>query len=667
MLRDSTIEAVRFAGHPAVDARGGLPPATGTSDTIVRGVAISVLLLSLIGAGVAARFVSHRMAEDDLVLSVEGAQGMPPSVALTTAALGTFRGLAVDFLWMRADALQAEGQFFEAQTLSQWITTLQPRFPKVWVFQAWNLAYNITAAADLPAERWGWVNRGIELLRNRGIPLNPRSPQLYDQLAWILHNKVGSKLDRGHWLYKARVCRDMQEVLGDMTAGRSTDEVIERFIPIAEAPDTLAELLARHPEVGKVVDLVERHGEAIDEIFLRQIGRVVMVSNSVDRKILLDDVAPQGVNGPLMQAIKSDPGIAKTVFETVLPFLQKQVLADRFRMDATRMLDMMYHYGPLDWRHYDAQSIYWAEEGFAASRTLKRRDAVNELLILRSRLHMLMELVRTGRIEYDVVGDRVDLLPDPRFIQWYEAALEDAFALIDSAQGVLAADFEKAERKDLLYGYRYFLSNATSLAYLYGDEETANVCFRKLVALETEAGRGDQPMYRDTLENFVSIRLGTALKVDVSNTRQFVDAMLQRAMLDGLAKGRLDTFGKFVMIGYRAYEKQYGGKQGDEKHNLEQNKIDPYPTLIANSFEAVMRQASTPLLVRARIWSWAPDHIKSRVWKSLRDSLAEQAAQAGFEVERAFPQPEGTIGIDTSSGEEVREAVDGKNSRQKAS
>ena len=53
--------------------------------------------------------------------------------------MGAFRGLVVDVLWMRADSLQQEGRYFDAKQLAEWISMLQPRFAKVWDFQAWTV------------------------------------------------------------------------------------------------------------------------------------------------------------------------------------------------------------------------------------------------------------------------------------------------------------------------------------------------------------------------------------------------------------------------------------------------------------------------------------------------------------------------------------------------
>ena len=80
------------------------------------------------------------ITEDEDILKLEDA---PISLAFTTVAMGAFRGLVVDILWMRAEKLKEEGQFFDARQIAEWITALQPRFASVRDFHSWNMAYNI--------------------------------------------------------------------------------------------------------------------------------------------------------------------------------------------------------------------------------------------------------------------------------------------------------------------------------------------------------------------------------------------------------------------------------------------------------------------------------------------------------------------------------------------
>ena len=599
--------------------------------------AATLLVVAVAAAGWLASGITRQRRELDLVIPAARAEGMPPHVAVVTAALGTFRGLAVDALWARADHLQAEGEYFEAQTLSQWITALQPRFQKVWAFQAWNLAYNIAAATQVPAERWGWVQRGVALLRDQGIPLNPRAPQLQMELGWIFHNKIAGKGDKEHWYYKASLAREMQEFLGDMTGGRSTASALELFGRVAAAPATLDELLAQVPAVRRGLELLAAHGAKPDEACLRLLGRSLMQATSLDAKILGAGRRPDDGDAALLTAIRADREAAAAIFDHLVPHLQRRVLEDRYRMDPAAMLAVMERYGPLDWRHAEAHGIYWTEQGIAIGRGLKRREQTNELLIIRSRLHMLAELMRTGRVDYDAATHRVDLLPDPRFAAAYERALEEALDLINSEAGVSAGEFGAAEEADLLDGYETFLNLAVILEYLYGDRADAAAHFVKLRLLAGRLGRGADPMYADTIENFVAMRIAEVLAIDVSNLRQFLDAMIRRGLREGLAKGNLAAFNRYLAIAEAAYEKRYAAAYPNAKFVLEEAKLPPFPELAANSFAGLMGEEGLAVMERARIWSWAPEALRTTLPPQVGERLRAAATAAGLDADRAFP------------------------------
>src|SRR5215208_971650 len=101
-------------------------------------------------------------------------ENAPPVLMFTTVALGGFRGLIANALWIRANDLQDEDKFFEMAQLADWITKLEPHFVQVWLVQAWNMAYNISVKFRDPNDRWRWVQNGIELLRDQGLQYNPR-------------------------------------------------------------------------------------------------------------------------------------------------------------------------------------------------------------------------------------------------------------------------------------------------------------------------------------------------------------------------------------------------------------------------------------------------------------------------------------------------------------
>ena len=115
--------------------------------------------------------------------------------------------------------------------------------------------------------------------------------------------------------------------------------------------------------------------------------------------------------------------------------------------------------------------------------------------------------------------------------------------------------------------------------------------------------------------------------------------MIQRAMLDGLAKGRLDTFNRFVKLAYSVYDRRYGASAPGTVHVSKEGRLPPFPELVDASFESAMKQESTPVLVRARIWAWAPDALRDRVWPSIGPTLVAHAEAVGLDPTLAFPVP----------------------------
>ena len=138
----------------------------------------------------------------------------PPMLAFTTVALGGFRGLISNFLWIRANDLQQDDKFFEAAQLANWITDLEPHFSQVWVFQGWNMAYNISVKfKDFP-DRWRWVYNGISLLRDNGLHYNPDDVLIYRELAWDYQHKMGANLDDANIYYKTEWAQQMMPFFG---------------------------------------------------------------------------------------------------------------------------------------------------------------------------------------------------------------------------------------------------------------------------------------------------------------------------------------------------------------------------------------------------------------------------------------------------------------------
>ena len=164
-------------------------------------------------SGITQRQMNLQRVNMGITRGVPLGQAAPPVLAFTTVALGGFRGLIANALWIRAMELQDEDKYFEKVQLTDWITKLQPRIVTVWVVQAWDMAYNISIKFSDPRDRWRWVERGISLLRDEALKYNPDEPLIYRELGWIFQHKIGRELDDAHLFFKEQWAREMAAVL----------------------------------------------------------------------------------------------------------------------------------------------------------------------------------------------------------------------------------------------------------------------------------------------------------------------------------------------------------------------------------------------------------------------------------------------------------------------
>jgi len=178
-------------------------------------IALCVLAVLLAAKNLFSLRGLNRLREEYQITHLEKPlENAPPMLAFSTLALGGFRGLIANYLWIRANGLHQKGRYFETLTLAGWITQLQPRISDVWEYQAWNMAYNISREFDDPEERWLWIDSGIRLLRDEALRYNPREPDLYRELAWFYEDKFGQTLDNEHRYYKVQLATEMVKLFG---------------------------------------------------------------------------------------------------------------------------------------------------------------------------------------------------------------------------------------------------------------------------------------------------------------------------------------------------------------------------------------------------------------------------------------------------------------------
>jgi len=452
--------------------------------TLTKSVALMCILLAMAGSVVLSVQLASVASRNKLAYTDRIEEGQPPEVALGIA-LGAFRGVFVNFLWIRANDLKQEGKFFELNQLAEAITRLQPRFPRVWVFHAWNMAYNISVSTQTRSERWYWVQKGIDLLRSKGIVANPNDMLLHKELAWIFLHKIGGITDDANRFYKMKLAEEWTTLLGQPPArdfkDRSRDHAIAQMVaflqPVADAPRDLSDVIAATPEVRTLIDRIEKEvgdhvaigedsradGDAIMTL-LRRYELIRAVLKSASGKIAEETMSPRM---KAMLAMVRDPSL-KPAWDAFLPFARRYMLETRYNMDASQMVRYVKKYGPIDWRVPASHALYWSAQGVergllrTTARAEKDFDFTNTDRIV---IQAVQDLYRYGQTYFDYLGFNLGAgemyleIPDPIFAQTYADIMTELVArskwdTADRAYTMYAAGYENFFTDVILYFYR---------------------------------------------------------------------------------------------------------------------------------------------------------------------------------------------------------------------
>lgn len=471
--------------------------------TSVRVAALVILLAAAVCSAALSVALVSSAGRAKLAYTDRAEEGQPPEVALGVA-LGAFRGIFVNFLWIRANDMKQDGRFFELIQLSEAITRLQPRFPRVWVFHAWNLAYNVSVSTQTREERWNWVEAGINLLRQRGIPANPNDLLLHKELAWIFLHKIQGVADDANRYYKMRMSEEWQTVLGlpppPNPLQRSREAAIDRsadFLrPVAEAPRQLAEVIRLNPSVQTLIDRLRTQVEEPAAAGVDPLATPQRLLNLLRRyetiQALRRSSTAAGAKrsmGPRMRAMYDavEDESLQSAWASYLPFVRRYLLERYYFMDVADMIRFVRKYGPIDWRHPAAHSLYWAAQGVERAllrvqeRNEKDFDFVNsDRMVIQS----VQELYRSGQIYFDYLSFNLGIdsmylaMPDPSFAQTYADLAHEI------AKRSWADDFGK--RAFTLYGagYENFYIDVVLYFYRLGMTDLAEKYYRQIGTFE---------------------------------------------------------------------------------------------------------------------------------------------------------------------------------------
>ncbi|MEE2906475.1 MAG: hypothetical protein VX527_01445 [Planctomycetota bacterium] len=582
-------------------------------------------------------------------------ENMPPFVAIGTA-IGAFRGLIVDYLWIKANLMVERGQYYQVMEDTDLITKLQPRFAPVWVFHGHNMAYNISVATNTPQERWEWVQAGIDLVRNKGLRYNPNDMELHKELSFWLGHKVGGVSDDAHLYYKREWARDWHNLLGEPPMEQGAR--IAWMQEVADAPDTLEAAIERTPEVAELVQRMHDGVDAIDESFnfdtdkrfleLHALWDAVNQQSYIAEQLSFrDELDQQGSRMfRLFNELHEDPRFDEA-WKTLLSYVRKQTLEDEYNMDPQLMAQYTEEIGPIDWRSPHAHSYYWARRGsdLAGFRSLSEYDETLRINNDRQQAHALQALARTGRVYFDPFSPGYPgQAPEPRFIDTIDDHFERFYVKHFDAKGAGGETF--------IAFIKNFLSDAIREMYRYGEIERAQ---KLLDILDARFGRGGYPpntQYAVDLDVFVAKETQGEYERQPHMAPSDVIGSLRYGYRIGVGENRPEVykeaveFAKWVTEFFRGSDNvNFTTKMGIGRLRDILQTLDKSAEI---AFLQLMLDPIVPFEERITIWSQIDDmepQLRVRVYDQIIQPLGRQYASSplsqAMPLEEAFPEPPG--------------------------
>lgn len=126
---------------------------------------------------------------EKLAIREEGRGEVELTGAVVRLGLTGSRGLATCILWANAIEKQKKNQWNELEVLVNSLAKLQPHFITPWLFQSWNLAYNVSVESDRVRDKYFYITKGIRYLAT-GERQNQNHPDLRWSIGFYLQQKI---------------------------------------------------------------------------------------------------------------------------------------------------------------------------------------------------------------------------------------------------------------------------------------------------------------------------------------------------------------------------------------------------------------------------------------------------------------------------------------------
>ena len=440
-------------------------------------------------------------------------EDLSPSIAVTSIALGPLKGMVSAGLMWRAIDKEDKKEYMESYQLSKMITALQPRYSSAWVQQAFTLSFNIAAYHKRPEERWQWIMRGIEILRDEGLTYNPNDADIRHEIMRTIKDKIQGT-DKNALFMKNEWTKLMLEYFDD-----GSPEELER---LRKAAKTLEELKTR-PYINELAEVALSNG--ID-LYDFKSNPPQLDPNYVG--YLFGGRFPNDKQFPLV----------KTAIINLYFFHRRQKIERDLKFSIERMIEINQELGPFDWRSHIATALYWGyEENFENYDTKAKLDYTPMTVAL------MLDNFYEGKLYYNKENDVFTRSPNiaalARIHRYYDALLE----------------FEQSRRNHK--SHEYFLQRAITICYNMNQSEAARELFFHY----------KENNYNGSEEKDISFNefiLGAMVSTLKSNTFKENKALIESVLISSIRNAEAGNFEMSqglrnrAMLMYRVHQKEWG-------------------------------------------------------------------------------------------------------------
>jgi len=610
------------------------------SDTTTFLISIGITIACFLAASFLVPSITRIRREKQLVIDPQTVKGLPPDIALL-GKLGTFRALVIDWAAIRAERLKEEGKVYEALELHETVCALAPRFPKMWAYAAWNMAYNISVGQYTPEARWNWVNNGIKILRDKGLQFNPKSVTLYKELAWIFWHKIGDFLDDEHWNYKRALAVEWERVLGPPPLAMNDQEYFAWFKRIVDAPRDLEKFLYEDSDIAglrsRLRDVQLDADDTLLDFVARHLRHDLQITELIENKPAEDALFKRRMD------LLTDEKVAPTL-DRLLAALRSNILRNRYHMNVDWMYDLMVNqYGPLDWRNAFSQSLYWSSWGDKVCEGVASTDTTDSMNNARFVLFSLQSLTARGKMTLtpdfdDPFNSHVDLTPDIRLIPY----LYDTYMRLGKKQFKDDPRYkEGTPGPNFMTGFVSAMQNWIELLYLEGGEKNLKQAENYLAWLREnnpDPFGKTQTQYLVTVEEFVMGDILSQLR-----THRAANAIINSFLLRGLKHLSVGQIaGGTNAIGRARLCYEYWMADTKIDYN-DRRKLAPIAILLRDQTVQFFLAPDVDAIAKVQLWRVLPLDQRRMIYDKLKDFFAKlcNVQKPSWAVVVAFPEPPG--------------------------